>query len=146
MYSSTFWFICSVALSVFRWYAVNILCTIFKSWQTLFHRLLTNWVPQSETIVIKAHELIEMLYKCLSHSFCSHILAQFKYYLLLRQSVIIRRFIQPSLDSRSTTKSMNIFVKSASIQVEASRSLVSGLFSCCSYTFVTISAECTDIL
>ncbi len=28
---------------------------------------------------------------------------------LLRQSVIIRRFIQPLLDSRSTTKSMNIF-------------------------------------
>jgi len=28
---------------------------------------------------------------------------------LLRQSVIIRRFIQPSLDSKSTTKSMNIF-------------------------------------
>jgi hypothetical protein len=50
-----------------------------------------------------------MLYKCLSHSFCSHILAQFQYYFLLRQSVIIRRFIQPSLDSRSTTKSMNIF-------------------------------------
>jgi hypothetical protein len=49
-----------------------------------FHRLLTNWVPQSETIVIKAHELIEMLYKCLSHSFCSHILAQFKYYLLAK--------------------------------------------------------------
>ncbi len=28
---------------------------------------------------------------------------------LLRQSVIIRRFIQPSLDGRSTTKLMNIF-------------------------------------
>jgi hypothetical protein len=52
---------------------------------------------------------IEMLYKCLSHSFCSHILAWFKYYFLLRQFVIIRRFVQPSLDSRSTTKSMNIF-------------------------------------
>jgi len=54
MYSSTFWFICSVASSVFRWYAVNTLCIIFKSWQTLFHRLLTNWVPQSETIAIKS--------------------------------------------------------------------------------------------
>jgi hypothetical protein len=74
-----------------------------------------------------------MLYKCLSHSFCSHILAQFKYYLLLRQSVIIRRFVQPSLDSRSTTKSMNIFCQICLIQVKASRSLVSSLFSCCSY-------------
>jgi hypothetical protein len=74
-----------------------------------FHRLLTNWVPQFKTIVIKKlMSSVETLYKCLSHSFCSHILAQFKYY-LLRQFIIIRRFIQPSLDNRSTTKLMNIF-------------------------------------
>jgi len=36
-------------------------------------------------------------------------LHSFSIILLLRQSVIIRRFIQPSLDSRFTTKSMNIF-------------------------------------
>ncbi len=36
-------------------------------------------------------------------------LHSFSITLLLKQSVIIRRFVQPSLDNRSTTKSMNIF-------------------------------------
>jgi len=36
-------------------------------------------------------------------------LHSFSITLLLRQSVIIRRFVQPLLDSKSNTKSMNIF-------------------------------------
>ena len=36
-------------------------------------------------------------------------LHDFSIIFLLRQSVIIRRFVQPSLNSKSTTKSMNIF-------------------------------------
>jgi hypothetical protein len=139
MYSSTFWFIHSVALSVFRWYAVNILHTIFKVDRLSFitaHKLSASIWDYCDKKLMSS---VEMLYECLSHSFCSHILACFSIILLLKQSVIIRRFVQPSLDSRSTTKSMNIFVKSASIQVKASRSLVSDLFSCCSYTFVNFS-------
>jgi hypothetical protein len=50
-----------------------------------------------------------MLYECLSHSFCSHILAQFQYYFLVKTICNYQRFVQSSLDSRSTTKSMNIF-------------------------------------
>jgi len=110
MYSSTFWFICSVASSVFRWYAVNTLHTIFKSWQTLFHRLLTNWVPQSETIAVKSSWAQQ---KHCTNVWATHsaviFLYDFSIIFLLRQFVIIRRFVQPSLDNRSTTKSMNIF-------------------------------------
>jgi len=61
-------------------------------------------------------------------------LHSFSITLLLKQSVIIRRFIQSLLDDRSTTKLMNIFHQICFSKVEASRSLVSDLFSCCSYS------------
>jgi len=89
---------------------VNTLCIIFNSWQILFHRLLTNWVSQSETIVIKS--------SWAQWKHCTNVrvtyfavisLHNFSITLLLRQSVIIRRFVQPLLDSRFTTKLMNIF-------------------------------------
>jgi hypothetical protein len=145
MYSSTFWFICSVALSVLS----DMLWTFFIQ-SSKVDRLSFIGCSQTECLNWelwwKAHELIEMLYKCLSPHSAVIFLHSFSITFLLRQSVIIRRFIQPSLDSRSTTKSMNIFCQICFNTGKASRSLVSSLFSCCSYSICHNSAECTDIL
>ena len=52
---------------------------------------------------------VETLYECLTTHSAVIFLHSFSIIFLLRQSVIIRRFIQLSLDGRSTTKSINIF-------------------------------------